>query len=63
MTNAYYAEIEPDYVGEGKFPKLPKVKGSDDACSAKWVPLADVKHMILFDDHQEIIFHFLYKAW
>ena len=58
MTNAYYAEIEPDYVGEGKFPKLPKVKGSDDACSAKWVPLADVKHMQLFDDHSDIIDYF-----
>jgi len=54
MTNAYYAEIEPDFV-QGKYPKLPKVKGSDDASNAKWVPLAEVKNMQLFDDHADII--------
>ena len=58
MTNAYYAEIEPDYVGQGKFPKLPKVVGSDDACNAKWVPLDEVKSMQLFDDHADIIDYF-----
>jgi len=55
MTNAYYAEIDPDYVGQGKYAKLPKVKASDDAQDAKWIPLADIKNMQLFDDHADII--------
>ena len=58
MTNAYYCEISPDYVGQGKFPKLPKVKASDDAQQAKWIPLAEVKNMRLFDDHSCILTHF-----
>jgi len=58
MTNAYYAEIEPDYVGEGNFPKLPKFQASDDAENAKWVPLAEIKNMQLFDDHSDIIDYF-----
>jgi len=62
MTNAYYCEISPDYVGGGNFPKLPKVKASDDAMDAKWIPLAEVKDMALFDDHADIIFYFT-KAW
>ena len=58
ITNAYYAEINPDYVGQGKFPKLPKVKGSDDAMNAKWISLSEVKNMQLFDDHADIIDYF-----
>ena len=58
MTNAYYCEIQPDFVGEGNFPKLPKVKGSDDAQQAKWIPLAEVKNMVLFDDHFDILDYF-----
>ena len=58
MTNAYFAEIEPDYVGNGKFAKLPKFKASDDAVNARWVPLAEVKEMKLFDDHSDIIDYF-----
>lgn len=39
--------------------KLPKVKGMDDAEKAKWVPFVDVKRELLFDDHFDIISHFI----
>lgn len=35
--------------------KLPKVKGSDDAMQAKWVPLAQVREDELFEDHYQVI--------
>jgi bifunctional NMN adenylyltransferase/nudix hydrolase len=41
-----------------KFPdkaRLPKVKGSDDAEKAKWVPLADLRADNMFEDHYFII--------
>lgn len=34
---------------------LPKVKGSDDAAYAQWVPLADLKEETTFEDHYHII--------
>ena len=34
---------------------LPKVKGGDDAEKAQWIPLADVKSDVCFEDHYEII--------
>ena len=57
VSNAFYAEIDPDYVGEG-YPKLPKVKASDDAMDAQWIPIAKIKDMQLFDDHSDIINYF-----
>ncbi len=57
ITNAFYFEIQPDY--KNGYPKLPKVKGTDDAVNAKWVSLAEVRHMILFDDHADIIDYFV----
>lgn len=41
--------------------ELPKVKGSDDARSARWVPLADVQFMSesIYEDHQAIILDLL----
>lgn len=39
--------------------KLPKVKGTDDAEKARWVPFVDVKRDFLFDDHYDIISHFV----
>ena len=39
--------------------KLPKVKGTDDAEKARWVPFVDVKRELLFDDHYDIITHFI----
>lgn len=37
---------------------LPKVKGSDDASWAGWVPLADVNPNEIFEDHSDIIEYF-----
>ena len=51
ITHAFHIEL-PD--GE-----LPKVKGSDDADKARWVPIAEVKSEETFEDHFEIISHFL----
>jgi len=39
--------------------KLPKVKGCDDAETAKWVPFIDVRREHLFDDHADIIQSFV----
>jgi len=51
ITHAFHIQL-PD--GE-----LPKVKGSDDADKARWVPIAEVKSEECFEDHYEIIQHFL----
>ena len=39
--------------------ELPKVKGSDDAEKARWVPIAEVRSEECFEDHYEIIQHFV----
>jgi bifunctional NMN adenylyltransferase/nudix hydrolase len=51
ITHAFHIEL-PD--GE-----LPKVKGNDDAEKARWVPISDVKSEECFEDHYEILQHFL----
>lgn len=51
ITHAFHIQL-PD--GE-----LPKVKGNDDAEKARWVPIAEVKSEECFEDHYEIIQHFL----
>ena len=53
ITNAFLIELPPG--------PLPKVKGSDDADKAKWVPLSVLNKMEdqLFEDHYHIIQHFL----
>jgi len=51
ITHAFHIVL-PD--GE-----LPKVKGQDDADKAKWVPISAVKSEDCFEDHWEIIQHFL----
>lgn len=51
ITHAFHIEL-PD--GE-----LPKVKGSDDADKARWVPIAEVRSEECFEDHYEILQHFL----
>ena len=38
---------------------LPKVKGQDDAEKARWVPIAEVRSDECFEDHYEILQHFL----
>lgn len=35
--------------------ELPKVKGADDAKTAKWYPIAEVDSSNMFDDHYQII--------
>ena len=39
--------------------ELPRVKGQDDAEKARWVPIAEIKSEECFEDHHEIISHFL----
>ena len=56
ITNAFYFEIHPDM--KNGYPKLPKVKGTDDAVNAQWFSLSTVRHMVLFDDHSDIIDYF-----
>jgi bifunctional NMN adenylyltransferase/nudix hydrolase len=51
ITHAFYIQL-PD--GE-----LPRVRGQDDAEKARWVPIAEVKSEECFDDHYEILQHFL----
>jgi bifunctional NMN adenylyltransferase/nudix hydrolase len=51
ITHAFYIQL-PD--GE-----LPRVKGSDDAEKARWVPIAEVKSEECFEDHWEILQHFV----
>jgi bifunctional NMN adenylyltransferase/nudix hydrolase len=51
ITHAFHIEL-PD--GE-----LPKVKGLDDAEKARWVPIAEVRSEECFEDHYEILQHFL----
>ena len=47
ITHAFLIQL-PD--GE-----LPKVKGSDDAEKARWVPIAEIRSEETFEDHYEII--------
>lgn len=39
--------------------ELPKIKGSDDAVDAQWVPLAKIKADELFEDHFYILSYFI----
>jgi len=47
VTQAFLIELNGD--------KLPKVKGGDDAKNAFWVPFADIKPEMMFEDHFHII--------
>lgn len=49
LTHAYLIELKPDALG------LPKVKGSDDAKQAFWLPLAELNPEQMFEDHFHII--------
>lgn len=48
ITTAFLLELRPDV-------KLTKVKGSDDAAKAKWIPLSEVSRAVMFEDHFDII--------
>lgn len=48
ITHGFYIELEPNKA-------LPKVKGSDDAKHALWVPLAELDPSVIFEDHYFII--------
>lgn len=52
ITMAYHIDLGFDK-------NLPKVKGSDDAELAKWVPFSEVKREEMFEDHFFIIDYFL----
>lgn len=34
---------------------LPKIKGSDDAVNAKWMPISEITRGMMFEDHKDII--------
>lgn len=51
ITQAFHIDLG---VGE-----LPKVKGSDDAVKAFWVPFNEVRQELLFEDHFHIIDNFI----
>lgn len=50
ITHAYHIDL-------GAKGKLPKVKGSDDAIKAQWVPMNDLNGNFIFEDHLQIIRH------
>ncbi len=52
ITHAFHLELKPDT-------KLPKVKGSDDAKHAFWLPLSQLDSTKLYEDHYFIIQKFL----
>lgn len=51
ITQAFFIDL-----GMGK---LPRVKGSDDAEKARWVPFNEVKQELLYEDHFHIIDTFI----
>jgi bifunctional NMN adenylyltransferase/nudix hydrolase len=52
ITQAFFIDLGFDT-------SLPKVKGSDDAAKAFWVPFKDVKQEKMFEDHAHIIDYFI----
>lgn len=48
ITHAFLIHLKPDT-------ELPKVKGSDDAAKARWVPLSDVGRHNMFEDHFHMV--------
>ena len=48
ITTAFRIELRPDT-------ELPKIKGSDDAASAAWVPIANLRREAMFEDHYDIL--------
>lgn len=48
ITHAYLIHLPAER-------ELPRIKGSDDAAKAKWVPLSQVNRGMMFEDHYDII--------
>jgi bifunctional NMN adenylyltransferase/nudix hydrolase len=48
ITHAYYIPLK-------NMSSLPKVKAADDAKKAEWIPLAEVRSDMMFEDHIHII--------
>lgn len=53
ITHAFLFNLDGKDLSSG----LPRVKGSDDACDAKWFPLSDIDKnpRMLYEDHGDII--------
>ncbi len=56
ITHAFFIELKPG--------PLPKVRGADDADKAMWVPISTIRQMRdqMFEDHLDIIEHFIGQA-
>ena len=52
ITHAAHIKLKPDV-------KLPKIKGSDDADKARWVPISEIRENEMYDDHYHILQYFL----
>lgn len=48
ITTAYVFDLRQDT-------ELPKIKGSDDADKAVWVPISNLRREVMFEDHYDII--------
>lgn len=55
ITTAFLIELSNSPEG------LPKVKGSDDAKDAMWIPLSDINNSDIFEDHFHIINYLIDK--
>ena len=55
ITHAFHIRLD-----DGEW-NLPKVKGSDDAAKAKWIPISKLNSEEIFEDHYDIIQFFLGK--
>ena len=54
ITHAALIHLPPDK-------DLPKIKGSDDAAEAKWIPLSEVRRDMMYEDHYDILLHMTSK--
>lgn len=48
ITTAFRVELRAD-------DKLPKIKGSDDAAKAQWIPISNLQREVMFEDHFDIL--------
>jgi bifunctional NMN adenylyltransferase/nudix hydrolase len=53
ITHAFHIVLD-----DGEY-NLPKVKGSDDAAQAQWIPISKLNSEEIFEDHADIIAYFL----